>query len=355
MPDEYEVKSELESSYEQYSKDFRTICADLKDNVKLFNIMTIDEDIERVSKPSPDAKDYSCRAHSARGNSGDNEAERTNSAVGDSIVDGTTLQWEKYPKCHNLTDEQISQLTVEEYDAHEQDRMEMNAWWVAKELSFRIDGEPVFNEYIHSFVTNKTNDAIFFNRECINQFNKTFGDAQIETPETWWQGPVMERIPEPYPDKDNKGHYKDVLETPNNTSTEKRQEKNLLKKKKGFSDYRWDELVNSGKLSTFTRPELKHYLTHYKLSCQGKKNDWIQRICSHLALASAKSTSYIICTANVDPTSDTDDGTDDEYSSSEDEVLTSGMETDDDDVFYIPETTTRSGRSATRVSTVHLH
>ena len=94
-------------------------------------------------------RDYACRLHSARGSSGDNEAERTNSAVGDSIVDGATLQWNKFQKFHNLTDDEIANLTIQDYDSHEETRMEMNAWWVAKELSYRIDGAPVFSEYIH--------------------------------------------------------------------------------------------------------------------------------------------------------------------------------------------------------------
>ena len=95
-------------------------------------------------------RDYGCRVHSARGCFGDNEAERTNSAVDDGIIDGATLQWERYPRFHNLTDDEIANLTIKEFDAHEEERMEMNAWWVAKELPNRIDGAPVFNEYIHS-------------------------------------------------------------------------------------------------------------------------------------------------------------------------------------------------------------
>ena len=71
--------------------------------------------------------DYACRVHSARGSSGDNEAERTNSAVGDSIVDGATLQWNKYPKFYNLSDDQIAKLTLQEYDSEEEKRMEINA------------------------------------------------------------------------------------------------------------------------------------------------------------------------------------------------------------------------------------
>ena len=94
---------------------------------------------------------------------------------------------------------------------------------------------------------------------------------------------------------------------------------------------------------------------HHRLSCQGKKNDWVQIIQSHLVLA-PRPTSITSDTDNVYTTSDTDDGTDDEYCSSEDEVLAGGMDTDDDqndDVCYIPERITkRSGRSATRVSSL---
>ena len=54
-------------------------------------------------------------------------SERTNSAVGNGIVGGATLQWEKYPGFHNLTDDEIASLTVKEFDAREGSRMEVNA------------------------------------------------------------------------------------------------------------------------------------------------------------------------------------------------------------------------------------
>ena len=40
--------------------------------------------------------DYRICVHCSRGDSGHNEAERTNSAIGDSVVDGATLDWEHY-------------------------------------------------------------------------------------------------------------------------------------------------------------------------------------------------------------------------------------------------------------------
>ena len=595
MPDKFEVNND-----KQYSKNFRAICADLKDNVKLFTMMSTDEDIKRIAKPSPEAKyvsyevkrlvhldssinritssdelttlteaekslyssnvlpqikeikksadtikmhlesnmyddilppyaslsrvclkfldvmnnlalpiikprwfensdagpgvgvsnfevrfrdaelsilydrDYSCRVHSARGNSGDNEAERTNSAVGDSIVDGATLQWNRFPKFYNMSDEEISQLTVQDYDTHEQERMEKNAWWVSKELAYRIDAAPVFNEYIHSFVTVKPEEAFFFNREYITQFNKSTGENQTEIPgyyycvkimkfikdhyhvgelymefikdgckekdesqhcnwckETEWRGPVMSRVPEPCPDKDNQGHYMDVFKSSNYTATgeirpidqfapranlkklfaegkiasydnkaiddftkkyivskehakeyvkhleelntgaliraREKERKKLLKQAKTFSDYNWKELADKGKIMSLTKLELKHYLTHYKLSCQGKKCDWAKRIESHLVVSTTSCTANTknvnACTPNTDNAnttvpSDTDDDSADEYCSSEDEVLKFGHDTDDEDydVYFMPQRiTTRSGRSATTISSVRVN
>ena len=124
-------------------------------------------------------RDYGCCVHSPRRCSGDNKAERTNSAVGDNIVDGATLQWERYPRFHNLTDEEIANLTIKEFDAHEEERMEMNAWWVAKELANRIDGAPVYNEYIHS---EKPSDAFFFNEKYLREFNRKSGNARKKVP-----------------------------------------------------------------------------------------------------------------------------------------------------------------------------
>ena len=109
-------------------------------------------------------------------------ASRTNNAVGDSIVDVANLQWEKYPRFHNLTNDEIATLTVKEFDAHEFRRMEMNAWCVSKELANRIDGDPVFNEYTHAFVTEKPSDAFFSNRENLREVNRKSVNVHEEVP-----------------------------------------------------------------------------------------------------------------------------------------------------------------------------
>lgn len=91
-------------------------------------------------------------------------------------MDGSALQWGKYPRFSNLSDNEIAQLSIlHEYDTHEQERMEINTWWVAKEQRVSMVHLYLISEYINSFVTDNPKDAFFFNHENINQFNKTFG------------------------------------------------------------------------------------------------------------------------------------------------------------------------------------
>jgi hypothetical protein len=202
--------------------------------------------------------DYRVRVHNSRDGSGDNEAERTNSAIGDSIVEGTTLQWEKYPKFYGLTDEQIESMSLQEYEAHEAARMEKNAWYVTNELRLRIDGAPVFNEYIHAYTTEKVDEAFFLpvHKDLLKQFQSLGGNKQKQVPgyhyiseinqfiqqhyhvgelfmefikggcmesgrelcqvceNNEWISPKMSRIPQPVPSSINLGHYEDVFDAP---------------------------------------------------------------------------------------------------------------------------------------------
>ena len=121
--------------------------------------------------------DHRILAYPSRENSADNEAERTNSAIGDSIVDGSTIQWEQYKKFDGLSDEEISTLTLKEYEEHERQRMEKNAWHCAGEISKRIDGAPVFNEFIQCFVTEKKN-TFFFNKTYPTQYSSAGSTPQ---------------------------------------------------------------------------------------------------------------------------------------------------------------------------------
>ena len=71
------------------------------------------------------------RIHRAPGNSAQNEAERTDSSMGDALVDGTALKWEHFKPFDGLADEEIKKLSASEVKEREAIRMEKNAWKVA--------------------------------------------------------------------------------------------------------------------------------------------------------------------------------------------------------------------------------
>ncbi|CAB3980890.1 Transient receptor potential cation channel subfamily A member 1 [Paramuricea clavata] len=62
--------------------------------------------------------DYRIRLRSSHDNSSDNEAKRTNSAIGDSIVDVSTLAWNQYKRFDGLSDDETSKLTVKELEKY---------------------------------------------------------------------------------------------------------------------------------------------------------------------------------------------------------------------------------------------
>ena len=52
--------------------------------------------------------DRRVRIHRARGDSGQNEAERTNASIGDALVDGGSMKWEYFTPYDGLSEEQIN-------------------------------------------------------------------------------------------------------------------------------------------------------------------------------------------------------------------------------------------------------
>ena len=66
-----------------------------------------DAELYRICK-----SDYRIRIHQAHESSGQGEAERTNSAVEDAIIDGGSIKWEYFPRFHDKSDEEIYKMTV---------------------------------------------------------------------------------------------------------------------------------------------------------------------------------------------------------------------------------------------------
>ena len=64
------------------------------------------------------------RIHRAPGDSGQNEAERSNAAIGDALVDGSALKWNYYGPLDGLTEDEVKNLSVTELQQRENDCME---------------------------------------------------------------------------------------------------------------------------------------------------------------------------------------------------------------------------------------
>ena len=94
------------------------------------------------------------RIHRAPGDSAQNEAERTNAAIGDALVDGSALRWEYFKPFDGLTVEEIDALSVSEVKQKERDCMEKNAWQVAQEVAAMVDDEPgPSGDFVKCYVT----------------------------------------------------------------------------------------------------------------------------------------------------------------------------------------------------------
>lgn len=77
------------------------------------------------------------RVHRARGDSGQNEAERTNASIGDALVTGETLNWEHYKRFENMSEEDIEALTLQDYEETRK-RKDGKEWL---ESCWRVDRE----------------------------------------------------------------------------------------------------------------------------------------------------------------------------------------------------------------------
>lgn len=200
--------------------------------------------------------DYRIRCHRSRGDSGQGEAERTNSAIRDAVVDGATIEWEHLKRFEGLEEDEVKAMTLQDYETYEQQRMESNAWLVAKEITRRIDDAPVLGSYITAILSKKPDDLFYFNDDELQQYQNAGTQAKASVPgaayitkilefqethyirgelyveflkqscknvngtlcsyceKNEWIGIQTSRIPQPMPDCANPGHFLSVFETP---------------------------------------------------------------------------------------------------------------------------------------------
>ena len=242
----------LESLTELRLPPVKPCTADLTDKGPGQGVSNFDVRIRDAEVAMLYNSDYRIRVHRSRGDSGQGEAERTNSAIQDSVVDGGTIQWENHKRFEDLTEEQISEMNIKEYEQYEKRRMEKNAWFVTRELVKRIDGAPVLSTYIKAVKSENVEDLFFFNSEQLRHYQSVTSQNKCKVPgsayinkvaeffdnhyvigelymeylrkdcerktgklcwfckENDWVGPLTERIPQPIPDSDKPGHFKHV-------------------------------------------------------------------------------------------------------------------------------------------------
>ena len=97
--------------------------------ISIYEVRFRDAELARIHN-----SDYRVRCHRSRGDSVQGEAERTNSAISDALVDRATLEWEKYRRFEDLSEDEIKAMSLHSYEQYEKERMEKNAWHVCKHV-----------------------------------------------------------------------------------------------------------------------------------------------------------------------------------------------------------------------------
>lgn len=111
--------------------------------------------------------------HGSRGDSGQNEAEQTNSGVSNAICDGGIIDWETNKRFESMTNEEIDHLSDEQHNELKEQRDKRNAWSVSREIAKRIDGAPCIGEHIKPTTAIEPSEDFFWNKTFIERFYKT--------------------------------------------------------------------------------------------------------------------------------------------------------------------------------------
>ncbi|CAB4016701.1 RNA-directed DNA polymerase from transposon X-element, partial [Paramuricea clavata] len=211
----------------------------------------------------------------APGDSGQNESERSNAAIGDALMDVSSLKWQYYGPLDGLTSNEINNLTIPELASKEEECMERNAWKVAEEITQISDDElgPA-GDFMKCFVTPKKENQFFFNTRHLIQYTNTTSEAkrkQVQFREvliskqstTLWKYTVK-----PYPDANADFHYLLAKEIPTNRSVDdfhlRVQIKRSIAEDKSFYDNP-DNVTSFSNRYVLPEELVQRYVDHLKL------------------------------------------------------------------------------------------
>ena len=88
----------------------------------------------------------------------------------------------KYERFDDLTEEEIKNMSLHQYEEYEKRRMERNAWHVCKMVSERIDDAPMLSEYINSRVSEPPEEMFFFDSTELNAYRSASVNTKMQLP-----------------------------------------------------------------------------------------------------------------------------------------------------------------------------
>jgi hypothetical protein len=114
------------------------------------------------------------RLHRSRGDSSQNESERTNGCVGEALVDGGALLWDYSKPFDNKSCEEREAMAIEEINQAEENCMKENAWRVAQEVCERIHMEPgPAGDLMLGMMEDDVSNQFFYNTKELTAYQKT--------------------------------------------------------------------------------------------------------------------------------------------------------------------------------------
>ena len=254
------------------------------------------------------------RVHLATDDQGHNEAERTTAYIGEAIADGCALKTNYFTKHHGLTENEKSDMTIDELTAHEANMIQKNAWCIAEDIASRIDSEPgPSSSFMQAFVTYRKDVQFFVNTEWLNKWRKSGKVARTKLPGHHYfnsiecvmkthvttgelfmeftscdscefchgiNAPIIDPVPQPYPDE-NTGHYKVYDDTPSfmNDGVSKRPADHFQPRKQCRL------LYESDKLDALKQETVNQFCTDYLV-----EKDVVMNYLHHLADLKLKKT-----------------------------------------------------------------
>jgi hypothetical protein len=253
--------------------------------------------------------DYYIRHHLATDDSSHNEVERIQSYVGDAICDGGPIDWEYKQQYEGLSEDQLSQMTIEGLEKSELDRMKYNAYKVCDELTMRIDGAPAPDGHMKAYSSEKSENLFFNNHGYLKDYLSSSDKTRMSLPganyfkliqtfmeehfevgekymeyvryfcnssscrhcnESGWVGSACHKIPKPMPDYSADGmHYMSVLNTPSHINGAPRTVDDFQPRKQVKDNLQKlstdEEIEEFSKKYIVDRTLLKKYLDHLKV------------------------------------------------------------------------------------------